>query len=111
MENFGKFIFVVNSLIFTLLPTHAVLYQNAVVAAVVSPSSSPSIDQCSKELYDGFPEGPLVLCEFLDTRWIQCEQVDRLEITNTTKVNFLTVMRRDAHAFLYLKIHIGNRPF
>uniref|UniRef100_A0A914E5J7 Secreted protein n=2 Tax=Acrobeloides nanus TaxID=290746 RepID=A0A914E5J7_9BILA len=86
MENFAKFIFVANSLIFTLLPTRAVLYQNAVVAAVVSPSLSPSSpDQCSNELYDGFSEGPLVPCDFLDTRWIICEKVDRLEISNTTK--------------------------
>ncbi|TKR59970.1 hypothetical protein L596_029572 [Steinernema carpocapsae] len=43
------------------------------VVASSSPSNPPLVeDECSRELNDSFPKGPLIPCSFLDLRWIDC---------------------------------------
>lgn len=47
------------------------------------------VDFCTNEVEDGlWPMGPLVPCEFLDARWIQCEDVAQAKALNNTKVCF-----------------------
>ncbi|KAK0426699.1 hypothetical protein QR680_009853 [Steinernema hermaphroditum] len=52
---------------------------NTVVVSTVVASSSPTNpplvdDECSREMNDSFPKGPLIPCSFLDLRWIECEE-------------------------------------
>uniref|UniRef100_A0A1I7ZML3 TM2 domain-containing protein n=1 Tax=Steinernema glaseri TaxID=37863 RepID=A0A1I7ZML3_9BILA len=52
---------------------------NTVVVSTVLASSSPTNppivdDECSREMNDSFPKGPLIPCNFLDLRWVECEE-------------------------------------
>lgn len=52
----------------------------------------PRTEECASEMdeweqvYNDVPESPLVDCSMLDVRWIECEEVNRIAATNSSKV-------------------------